>query len=73
MDITIKSKFAKNFQEETWPKSYLGQDPDVFKRRVLIRIQSIFVRIHKTASDNIPVSQCREHTLYFKRRAYILF
>jgi hypothetical protein len=33
------------FPEETWPKTYLGQDLDVFKSQIGMRIQNIAVQI----------------------------
>jgi hypothetical protein len=47
MNILFKSIFSsKKFPAESWPKIYLGQDLNVFKRR--IRIQSKIVQIRNT-------------------------
>jgi hypothetical protein len=57
MNILIRAYIAqKKFSEETCPKIYLSQDPeldtdsDVFKSRIWIQIRSKIVRIRNTAN-----------------------
>jgi hypothetical protein len=56
-DLKSVPEQSKKFPGETWPKIYLGQDPDldVFKSR--IRIRSKIVRIH---NPDIITLQVRE-------------
>jgi hypothetical protein len=60
----------KKFPEETWPKIYLGQDPDVSKSR--IRIQSKLVRIRiRSKIVRIPNTAVRSCQIVLKTAMWL--
>jgi hypothetical protein len=55
-EYTLWSIFpAKKFREETWPKIYLGRDPDpdVFKSRIRSKIVLMIYNMNKIKRENI--------------------